>query len=254
MKHELDSAARDTSAAARQLRSLAEIFRQAELVGTQETLARLGYGIRITGTLDDPTKAAIREFERYHGLPVTGSFDSPELVLGLQFVDRLTKSRFGLPDAYVTTSSWPNIVRATGSWAGREPARNTTEVWCYRASRMCREAFSYILEGELYVATTEYDIEHWDTDELRARSNAHCLSEVLTINRASASAVVIRSPRNLDDPICKATPPRQNEVLRLVSGRTVSDSLLAESWRYVRHGAAVAGLLQRLDSARKARQ
>src|SRR4051794_7247683 len=67
LRKELDSLNRDTSAKARDERMFVELIQQLRLLSTQQTLARIGYGIRLTGTLDDDTKKAIRDFERYHG-------------------------------------------------------------------------------------------------------------------------------------------------------------------------------------------
>src|SRR5262249_50322839 len=47
-------------------------YRIGEVEDAQERLAKLGYGVRITGEMDSVTADAIRRFEKRHGLPVTG--------------------------------------------------------------------------------------------------------------------------------------------------------------------------------------
>ena len=49
------------------------IGQTSQIVAVQRALSQYGYGqIKLTGLVDAPTSAAIEEFERAHGLPVTG--------------------------------------------------------------------------------------------------------------------------------------------------------------------------------------
>jgi hypothetical protein len=51
----------------------ASIASPARVMAVQRALSDFGYGqIKVTGTLDDPTSAAIERFERDHKLPVSG--------------------------------------------------------------------------------------------------------------------------------------------------------------------------------------
>jgi peptidoglycan hydrolase-like protein with peptidoglycan-binding domain len=133
----------------------------------QQTLARLGYGVEISGELDTLTRAGIRAFERWHGLPETGDPNAPELRVAIDYVDKLTLNTFALPQLSVLTSLWTGdgaVVHATGTWAPFNPARNTSEIWCYRSKMMCHESSVYLHYGELHVETLDYDVERWNEE------------------------------------------------------------------------------------------
>lgn len=258
LSRELDSLAHDTSATvrekAREEGAFFALMHQGRLASTQETLARLGYGIRMTGVLDAPTRNAIREFERYHGLPDSSDVDAPELALAIDFVDHMTSSQFPLPELRVLTSAWAASVHAEGTWQGADPPRQTSEIWCYRFNRTCHESYAYILMGALRIGTTDYDVELWNDDELRARSDAICVSDVLSINRASEAVILVRSSRNQREPLCKDRhEPTDDIAMRLVNGRLVTDSLDKAARPYMRYGKTVSDWIARTDSIAKAK-
>ena len=252
LEKELDSIAHDTSSKAKLEIEFVSVMRQARLVETQETLARLGYGTRITGVLDAGTRDAIRDFEQYHGIPDTGAFDAPELTLALESVDRITNNQFGLKDLSVWTSPWSTSVHAEGTWQGADPPRQTSDIWCYRQLRTCHEVMAYLVQGQLYVGSTDYQVELWNDDELQARGDAVCVSEVLSINRASEAVILVRSSRNQQLKSCtEVRQPFDDVAMRLVAGRIVTDSLSRQAIPYMRYGKAATALLSRMDSLAK---
>jgi hypothetical protein len=252
----MDSALRDTAQKDRKVREFLGLARRTQLLEEQETLARLGYGIELTGEFDSPTRVAIRTFEHRHGLPETGGPDAPELQVAIRYVDRKTLNLFALPALRVDTLSWSNgasaTVHAKGTWAPGDPPRQTSEIWCFRSQRTCHESMAYLVFGELYVGTTDYDVERWDEDELVARGNAICVSEVLTINRASESVVLVRGSRNAGNKACQMLRVKYDDiVLRLVDGPAVAESLDAEALKYVRLGPSAAAMWKRLRGMKK---
>ena len=231
----LDSTDRDTTSKSRKDREFLPIIRQAQLFGIQSTLARLGYGNTISGDVDERTRSAIREFERRHGLPVTGDPYAPELQVAIRFVDGKTLSSFGLSSLTVVGSN--ATFYAKGTWSPSDPPRQTSEISCYRASRECRETTAYLLMGKLYTDEIEYVVERWNDDELVARSDKLCVSDVITINRASKSVILVRGSRGQSLEACAMLRTKSDDaVLRLVDGSKVADSLDAEALRYTRLG------------------
>ena len=253
LKKELDSLARDTSAKAKREIAFFDVVRMSQLISTQETLARLGYGVRFTGILDTPTKNAIRDFEHYHGITDTGDFDAPELALAIRHVDEITTNQFGLKSLSVWTSSWAQSAHAVGTWRGADPPRQTSEIWCYRSLGTCHEEYSYLLSGQLYVGSTDFQVENWNNDELRARFDAGCVSDVLSINRASEAVILVRSSRNQQLTICRELRQRTDDIaMQLVDGHIVADSLYKIAIPYYRRGNAVTKLYAYIDSVNSA--
>jgi len=229
------------------------LLQTGRVIETQETLARLGYGVRLTGQFDAQTRAAVKAFERRHSLPIKpedeGSISS-ELQVALSYVNRQTLNTFGLPRLEVWTSTWdaPNgTARARGTWAPADPPRQTTDIWCYRRNRTCHESFAYLLNDELYVGTSDYDVERWDENELVARSVALCVGETLTINRARKSATLLRNSRNDSNEACRTVRTKTDDaVLRLVDGPSIADSLNRKAADYLNLGPAAATWLKKL--------
>ena len=123
----------------------------------------------------------------------------------------------------------------------------TSNIWCYRDLRVCRETVAYVLMGQLYTDVIEYDVDGWDADELTAHSGSLCMSDKLTINRSRQSAVLVRSARGAGLSICDRTRSAYPEsVARLVSGRAVTDSLSTEVMKFMRFGPKAAALMRRV--------
>jgi hypothetical protein len=249
----MDSALRDTVQKNRKDRELTEMIRRSELLRVQETLARLGYGNQLTGDLDRPTRLAIRAFEHRHGLPVTGDPESPELRVAIHYVDRKTLNQFGLPALSLYTDGWSTgILYAKGTWVPGDPPRQTSEISCSRSQRTCRESTAYLLFSGLYVGTIDYNVERWDEDELVARDDELCVSDVLTINRASESVILARGSRNAGNKACQMLRVKYDDVvLRLVDGPAVAESLDADALKYARLGPSAAALWKRLLEMKK---
>jgi hypothetical protein len=223
------------------------------IIETQEALAHLGYGVRITGEFDGQTRDAVKTFERRHNLPVQpqdeGSI-SPELEVALGYVNNQTLNTFGLPSLEVGTGTWDpplGVIRARGTWAPADPPRQTTDIWCYRSTHACHESFAYLLNGDLYVGISDYDIERWDDDELVARSVSVCIGETLTINRARKSATLLRSSRNDKNEACRTLRAKADDaVLRLVDGPFIADSLNRKAFDYWNLGPKAVSWLKKL--------
>jgi len=94
----------------------------------QQTLARLGYGVVISGDLDAQTRRALKAFAQYHGLRQSGDSFSPELQIALDYASGHSASPFGLQDLSVEVGSWAmadRAVHARGTWSPADPARQT---------------------------------------------------------------------------------------------------------------------------------
>lgn len=254
-RHNLDlalSASLDTTTKPAD-REFLELMQTGRIIETQEALARLGYGVRITGEFDGQTRDAINAFERRHNLPVKPQDEgaiSPELEVALDYVDEQTLTTFGLPSMEVWTSNWdmPNgAVRARGTWAPADPPRQTSDIWCYRSTRACHESFAYLLNGDLYVGISDYDVQRWDADELLARSVSVCVGETLTINRARKSATLLRSSLNDQNEACRTLRTKADDaVLRLVDGPAIADSLNRKAFDYLNLGPKAARWAKKL--------
>ena len=100
----------------------------------------------------------------------------------------------------------------------------------------------------------EYDVERWDDDELVARSNALCVSDVLTINRARQSAVLVRGSCNESNGACRMLRAKSDDaVLRLIDGPAVAESLDVEALNFVRLGLRAAAVVKRMRAIRNHR-
>jgi hypothetical protein len=240
-----DNAPRDREARAF-IRAIADM----RIVTAQNELARLGYEGSISGELDSRTRRAFREFARHHGLQSTDSL-TPEMDVALRYADDRAFYPFGLRDSSISTAAWAlprnASTHAIGTWSPADPPRQTSNIWCYRDARICREAVAYVLAGELYTDIVEYDVDQWDAEELTAHSTSLCMSDKLTINRSRASAVLVRSARGPGVGICDQTRSANREsVARLVSGRIVSNSLAMQGLPFLRLGPKAAALMKKL--------
>ena len=250
----LDSADKDTSAKADQKEFL-KLVRLSRLVDVQETLARLGYGNAISGELDKSTENAIRAFDKRHGLPENDDPEDPTFRAAVEYVDKVTSPNVGLQGFSMWTSSWSSptgAVRAAGTWSPAAPPRQTSEIWCYRHDQTCHESLAFLGNGALQVGSVDYQIERWDEDQIVARFTATCVSEVLTINRASESAVLLRNARGGGLKVC-AVPNKtlSNQVERLTDGNAVADSLMLLGLPYMRMGPRASATVRRLIEMRK---
>lgn len=245
----VDSALRgpDTSSGSSANREWARAMADVRLADAQEVLARLGYGVTFSGELDSKTKRAITEFAQRHGLPFGDSL-TPQIEAALKYAADHTDFPFALKDLKVETGAWDGAtVHAVGTWSPADPPRQTSNIWCYRNLRLCRETVAYVAAGELYTDAFEYDIDGWDTEELTAHASSLCQKERLMINRSHQSAVLVRSALGAGIPLCENLRSANKEALqRLVSGRTVTDSLSAIATTFLRLGPKAARLLERV--------
>lgn len=200
----------------------------------------MGYALAISGETDDPTRNAIRAFQHRHGLPVDGDPESPDLQAAMKIIDEQISGSFGLQPLDVTTDVWSagaaSSVHAQGTWSPADPPRQTSDIWCYRGPRRC-EVTASLLSGTLHAWSQEYEIDRRDADELQAHSDAICVRDALTINRASKAVLLMREPINSETPACRVTRSKWNDVvMRLVDGVAMAESLDMGALRYHRLG------------------
>jgi hypothetical protein len=245
-------AARRDSTAKPSERVLLDFLGIQHVLGVQETLAELGYQVAFTGEMDETTRSALRRFEQRHNLPSTDDPQTPEVAAALSVLGARLSNTFGLPPLSVWVDGWTNkdaAIRAQGTWWRGDPPRQTSEIWCHRADMTCRETVAYVVAGELYANNLEYSIERWDNDALTARSEALCVSDVLTINRASKTASLVRGSRNGQLETCRLQRTKWDDaVQRLADGHEVVDSLTAETLPYILLGPRVTSSLEKVKA------
>ena len=240
----------DTAPPDREAHALIRTMADMRIVTAQDQLARLGYEVSVSGELDSKTRRAFEAFARRHGVPSTESL-TPEMDVALRYADDRAFVPFGLRDSSVSTAAWAlprnASIHAIGTWSPADPPRQTSNIWCYRETRVCQEAVAYVLAGDLYTDVVTYDVDQWDAEELTAHSTSICMADKLTINRSQASAVLVRSARGAGLGICDETRSANREsVARLVSGRTVSNSLAMQGLPFQRLGPRAAALMKKL--------
>lgn len=197
----------------------------------QTDLAKLGYTTRpFDGVLDEKTQNAIRSYQRYSGLPVTGDFLSDGTIRKLRSdSDLLDNPPIRLPDFLLSTALWDSgYVSATGTWeiSGEKQAWpiQTSSIECIRSIENCREATAILDSGVILRLETEhYQIERWDQNEIVTKPLQYeCVRYIIRINRVQNSVTGIRSTA-ASTPSCALTE-KTEKYLVLRSGYEMSQA------------------------------
>lgn len=218
----------------------------------QELLARLGYGIRISGQEDAATRDAATRFERRHGLPVSGSVRAPTFRVAAAVVRR-ELAIADMPHAphHLLLSQWSNYVWAAGVWFPMKHSWQASSISCERRSDTCVETYSWEFEGELKSESVHYDITRWDDTTLEARAdNGLCTRYEVKIHRATEVVTQVESNFGANV-VCNADGKRAGwdshlpVLRRLRSGREVVDSIKnAVRLRYMVLPRAITSVLE----------
>jgi hypothetical protein len=172
----------------------------AELImGVQLLLAKLGYGTTFTGDLDDYTKRALKEYQRYNGLPVTGemNFETFQKVNADSVVS--SKDAVMLPPSESSLESWDKgYVSVSGTWlnAGEDdiPMPQASQISCFKDLGICLESQAVVFKGMLKADEDLYEIERWDNLEIVTKPiQGTCTRTITRINRSQSLVTSIRS-------------------------------------------------------------
>jgi hypothetical protein len=168
---------------------------------TQMTLASFGYGTRFTGEVDALTQSALREYQAYTHLPITGELD--EATWLAIYRDHLSVGPYGR-ESYSTLTffDWGSAVNVTGAWfpslESGEPSGNAT-IECSKANSSCIEAWT--LYSLLHIDS--YTITRWDDVRIVAESTQLCGRETLQIG-LQAQSVIHVATSDVTKPGCKS--------------------------------------------------
>jgi hypothetical protein len=175
----------------------------AEIVtGLQVGLANLGYGTRFTGEVDQATREALKEYQRFSGLKPTGDIDYDTWVKLSE--DYPKEPPPVLPVMFVGVDSWEaGFVLAEGTWTSKDTDQEmglpiqTSRITCYKNSG-CTEAVAMVMynggTASLHVDETEYEIERWDDVEIVTKPlQAQCARTILRVNRTQKLVTSLRS-------------------------------------------------------------
>ncbi len=163
------------------------------ILGVQIFLGRFGYGTGpYTGKMDTRTQEALRAYQEYVKLPVTGDIDLPTL-------QSLTRDNLALdqpipylPQANYEFTKWKTAIQAQGSWIRKDAATtdsvHTSKISCNRKENYCIESTAILLNESaliLEVLTNIYSIKEWGEDTVITNpyTGEPCTTSILRINR-----------------------------------------------------------------------
>lgn len=190
----------------------------------QMVLGQFGYGTVFNATLDERAQKAIREYQAYNGLAVTGDIDAntiDQMNADRKIVDE-PASAF-LPPLQLLINSWDDgWISASGSWIERGRSNetlSTSEIQCYKQHRLCVEAKAEEgvkisgISGGFSVVVVPYDVERWDRYEIVTKTvEWPCGRENIHINRQEKSVTAISIPAYKDEKNCHTVfgPPKSS--------------------------------------------
>lgn len=163
------------------------------VLGVQIFLGRFGYGTGpFNGELDDTTREALKAYQQYVGLPVTGEIDYYTLEKLTNDNKALDQILPYLPPRTVQTQNWNESVHIQGTWTVKgEDAPNvpqTTTIDCSRVWNRCVETTAGISNTHtpyLSLKTHVHEIGTWDEKYIVTRPNSSeaCTSAIIRIDR-----------------------------------------------------------------------
>ncbi len=168
----------------------------------QMALARFGYDPGpFSFDLTEKTRKAIREYQQYNQLKVTGDL---EMELTDQIADdlkTLDAEPNPLPHFFFFGDLWDSYVRVRGTWEIEGIKQGipiqTTTLQCYRELSLCIEANAFIGYGvddkRLTQEVNYYEVERWDEFEITTKPNdKECVRYTLRIDRFQKSVTGLR--------------------------------------------------------------
>jgi hypothetical protein len=208
----------------------------------QIALSTFGFAKPFDGILDTSTQEALRRYQGFRRLPVTGDLDAKTW-------DTLTRDLKGwqsrtvfFPGLQVFVDFWDQgWVSVTGTWkiVGQKSGRpiQTSKILCDKKLVICTEATAH-LDNDLLSANTEvHQIDRWDEHEIvtAPKQSAACARYTMRIGRAQKAVTGLRL-RTSDVGICAGFEAELH--LKLVDGMEVRREVVEE------HNKKYQGLMQ----------
>jgi len=197
----------------------------------QESLGRFGYAVGpFTGILNDQTKRAIREYQKYNHLPETGDLDwdtDNKINSDSAILDNEPSL---LPSSFFYADQWNQYVYASGTWVMTNDTiawpQNRAEVECNRQNGSCIIGTAYIATPMLWHMMSTFEVDHWDDYEIISKPDDSwlCMRTVLKINRANKSVEEISSPK-IKAGVCKTGNGKEDTLTVLKDGMSVREEL-----------------------------
>jgi len=155
------------------LRQNPEEFR-ALVTGVQIFLGRFGYGLGpFSGELDQPTKDALKAYQKKTGLAETGDINFHTLRRLTEDDTVLSRIVPFLPAQVIRIEEWDKWVEVQGSWMLKEgntdDVLHTSRISCMREFQRCIDSTASLVNAsvpQLKVHTHVYDIKEWDDDKI----------------------------------------------------------------------------------------
>ena len=142
--------------------------------GAQMALGRFGYAAGpFTGSLNEATKQAIKEYQTYNRLEGTGELSLETFEMIMKDVEVLEREPVPLPSRIVSVSNWDTDVFAQGTWIMANDRigypYNTAYLTCLRSIGICVTATANIVDtrtGQVHVSQVIAGIDRWDDYEI----------------------------------------------------------------------------------------
>lgn len=197
----------------------------------QESLGRFGYAVGpFTGILNEQTRRAIREYQRYNHLPETGDldWDTDNKINSDRAI--LDNEPCLLPSSFFYADQWNQYVYASGTWVMTNDTiawpQNRAEVECRRQDGLCIVGTAYIATPMLWHLLNTFEVDHWDDYEIISKpdDSGLCGRTVLKINRANKSVEELSSPK-INAGVCKTVNGKEDTLTVLKDGMKVREEL-----------------------------
>jgi hypothetical protein len=221
-----------------------ESVREGFTLVTEMLLGRLGYDVgRFDGVLDERTRAAVRQYQQDHRLPVTGNPFSFETIQAVRADDELLDSApIRMQSKHLILDRWDRgFVSADGTWttpgADLAAPEQTSHITCELVEALCREARATVSgrgpSRTLSVDLFTFEIERWNETEIVTKPlQFGCVGTVHRWVRAGQSVTsVVRTTSRQGS--CVAAEPVERTLV-LEDGNAVSLKLAErqrEAWR-----------------------
>jgi hypothetical protein len=186
------------------------------VLGVQIFLGRFGYGVGpYNGTLNQQTQAALRAYQEYVGLPITGDIDFLTLKHLTDDNKKLDQALPFLPQFRFDEGNWEQSVQVQGTWTlNQTPTRDalqTSKISCYRNLNRCLESNAKLSSGRRTTLNTEtriFEIKTWDESEIVTKpyEREACVQSILRINRSRKIVSLFRALTPGEGPCAKVTP------------------------------------------------
>ncbi len=198
----------------------------------QMALARFGYGVLLSGELDERTKLAIIEYQKRRGLKHSGQVDAATVERAVKDMRAADYNPIDLPTGAFSFEAWSQgYIAAAGTWVmtNETPAHplQSTEIRCVQDKGLCIETTAIIMEKAddtttpwLFLDTDLYDIERWDQYEIVTKpKDFGCTRYVRRFHRTAKEVTGLRTTIKNEG---KCSGFTGNEIhMRLVKGSEI---------------------------------